>query len=263
MAVSFENVSYKYERGNYGLKDINLNIKTGKKTGILGLNGSGKSTLLNHINGIFTPTTGEVKVLDMKVEKENLWEIRRKVGFLFDYPDHQLFSTSVYKDIKFGLDNYDYSEEEKERKIEKVLIDLGIEDLKDKPPQDLSLGQKKKVCVAGIIVLDPEIILCDEPFSGLDGYFTAYFKKLLDNWADQGKTIIFSSHDVNLCYEWSDEVVVLSNGRVVEKGKTEDLMTNSTLYKKTNLEKPILFSLFEDRKEKPRSVEEGKALLNL
>lgn len=262
MAVLFKDVSFKYEKGNYALKEIDLKIETGKKTAILGLNGSGKSTLLNHINGIFTPTEGEVKVLGMKVEKKNLNEIRKKVGFLFDYPDHQLFSTSVYKDIKFGLDNYDYDNSEKEKRISKVLKLLNIEDLKNSAPQDLSLGQKKKVCVAGLMVLDPEIILCDEPFSGLDGFFTKAFKKILDDWSNEGKTIIFSSHDVNLCYEWADEVIILSEGKVVEMGKVEELMTKSELYEKTNLEKPILFSLFEKSENKPRSIDEGIVLIN-
>jgi cobalt/nickel transport system ATP-binding protein len=261
MAVKIENLSFLYPNSRRGLEDVNLNIKAGRKTAILGVNGSGKSTLLYHLNGISLAQAGSVEVLNMNVEKKNLGEIRRQVGFLFDYPDHQLFSTTVYQDIKFGLDNYKYPEGEKKALIRKVAEDLKINDLLEYPPYQLSLGQKKKVAIAGLIVLEPSIILCDEPFSGLDGYTLIYFKELLDYWVKRGKTVIFSTHDVDLTYEWADDVVLLKDGRVIKTGTTSEILTNEETYKEAGLVKPMLFDLFADEKEKPRSIEEAKKYL--
>ena len=262
MAIKIKNLNFCYSSTQRGLIDINLNIKAGKKTAILGVNGSGKSTLIYHLNGTTLPQKGTVEVLNMNVEKKRLAEIRRQVGLLFDYPDHQLFSTTVYQDIKFGLDNFKYPEREKHDLILKIADDLNIKDLLDEVPFQLSLGQKKKVAIAGLIVLNPNIILCDEPFSGLDGYTLIYFKNLLDEWVKRGKTVIFSTHDVDLTYEWADEVVVLKEGKVINSGPTSEILTNDETYIEAGLVKPMLYNLFKDEKFKPKNVNEAKKILS-
>lgn len=261
MVVKIKNLSFTYGNNRRGLEDVSLDIKGGKKTAILGVNGSGKSTLLYHLNGINIPQKGSVEVLNRELKKKNLSEIRRQVGFLFDYPDHQLFSTTVYNDIKFGLDNYKYPEDEKEQRIRKVARDLKIEDLLEYPPYYLSLGQKKRVAIAGLIVLEPDIIVCDEPFSGLDGYTLLYFKELLDDWVKEGKTIIFSTHDVDLTYEWADNVVILREGRVLERGTVSEVLTKDGIYHEAGLVKPMLYDLFGESDFKPRSILEAKDIL--
>lgn len=261
MAIKIEELSFVYPNGREGLQDINLHIKKGKKTAILGVNGSGKSTLLYHLDGIKLPQKGKIEILDLEMKKKNLKEIRRDVGFLFDYPDHQLFSTTVYQDIKFGLDNYKFNEEIKDELIINVASKLGIEDLLEFAPYELSLGQKKKVAIAGLLVLKPKIILCDEPFSGLDGYSLIYFKSILDSWADKDKSIIFSTHDVDLTYEWADEVIVLNKGRVLKTGTVEEVLMTSDIYEKTELVKPMLYELFEDKDVKPRSLKEAQGYI--
>ncbi|NMA67814.1 MAG: ATP-binding cassette domain-containing protein [Desulfitobacterium sp.] len=258
MVVKIRNLSFTYSNNRRGLEDINLHIEGGKKTAILGVNGSGKTTLLYHFNGINIPQKGSVVVLNLPVKEKNLSQIRRQVGFLFDYPDHQLFSTTVYRDIKFGLDNYNFPEDEKDQRIRKVARDLDIEDLLDYPPYYLSLGQKKRVAVAGLIVLEPSIIVCDEPFSGLDGRSLHYFKELLDAWVKEGKTIIFSTHDVDLTYEWADNVVILREGRVLKSGTVPEVLTKKDIYQEAGLNKPMLYALFEDSDFKPRTLAEAK-----
>lgn len=262
MAIRIRNLSYSYENGRMGLAEVNLDIESGKKTAILGINGSGKSTMLYHLNGITLPQMGTVEVLGMDMRKENLKEIRRKVGFLFDYPDHQLFSTSVYQDIKFGLDNYKFPEKEKAFAISSIAKDLGIEELLDYPPYQLSLGQKKKVAIAGLLVLDPNIIVCDEPFAGLDGLSLTHFKGLLDEWIEEGKTIVFSTHDVDLTYEWADNVVVLYEGKVVKAGSVNEVLEDDDLYLTAGLLKPMLYDLFSDLDNKPRSLKEARECLS-
>lgn len=262
MVIKIRNLSFSYLNNRRGLIDVSLDIERGKKTAILGVNGSGKSTLLYHLNGINLPQTGSVEVLNMDVKEKNLRRIRREVGFLFDYPDHQLFSTTVYRDIKFGLDNYKYPEKEKDECIRNVARDLRIEELLDYPPYQLSLGQKKKVAIAGLIVLEPSIILCDEPFSGLDGYTLIYFKELLNNWVKKGKTIVFSTHDVDLTYEWADNVIILNDGKVLKSGAASEVLTNDATYLEAGLVKPMLYDLFHDSECKPRTMKEAKDYLN-
>jgi len=261
MAVRIENLTYTYPNHRRGLVDVSLHIKKGHKTAILGVNGSGKSTLLYHLNGTLVPQRGTVQVLGTPVTAKTLREIRRQVGFLFDYPDHQLFSTTVYQDIKFGLDNYGYPETEKQDRILQVARQLDIEHLLDYPPFQLSLGQKKRVAIAGIMVLEPSIIACDEPFAGLDGYSAMYFKELLDGWARQGKTIIFSTHDVDLTYEWADEVVILREGRVLAAGPVSEVLGNEEVYVRAGLVKPRLFDLFQEAEIRPRCLAEAKEYL--
>lgn len=258
MAIQIKNLNFVYPNGRRGLNNVNIHIKPGKKTAILGVNGSGKSTLLYHFNGINLPQKGSVKVLDMEVREKNLRQIRREVGFLFDYPDHQLFSTTVYQDIKFGLDNYKFAESAKEKLILKAACDLKIQELLDCPPYQLSLGQKKKVAIAGLIVLSPSIIVCDEPFSGLDGYAMIYFKELLDDWIQQGRTVVFSTHDVNLSYEWADEVVILKDGEILKSGSAAEVLADGEVYKQAGLIMPMLYDLFAGIRDKPKNVEEAK-----
>jgi len=261
MVIKIKNLSFTYPDKRVGLRDVSLEIAGGKKTAVLGANGSGKSTLLYHFNGIHMPQTGSVEVLGMEVKEANLSHIRRQVGFLFDYPDHQLFSTTVYRDIKFGLDNYKYTDEEKDQVIRKVARDLGIEELLDYPPYQLSLGQKKRVAIAGLIVLEPSLIVCDEPFSGLDGYTSLRFRELLDEWVMRGKTVVFSTHDVDLTYEWADDVVILREGQVIEKGPAVEVLTQDEIYSKAGLVKPLLYDLFAHSPYKPRTIAAAKAYL--
>ena len=263
MAIKVENLTFEYPDGRIGIKDLNLSIESGKKTAILGLNGSGKSTLLYHFNGINMPQIGNVEILNLRLDDSNIKKIRRRVGFLFDYPDHQLFSTTAYQDIKFGLDNYSFPEEKKDGLIKSIANELDILDLLDKPPYQLSLGQKKKVAIAGIMVLKPDLLVCDEPFSGLDYPSIKFVKNILDKWANENKTIVFSTHDVNLAYEWADNLIIMQNGTIITSGKSHDVLQNYDLYKETDLEKPYLIELFENYKLVPKDLEEAKKLIDI
>lgn len=262
MAIEVTNLKYTYPDGRVGIEDINLSIPFGKKTAILGLNGSGKSTLLYHFNGMNMPQAGSVKILGQNLNEDNLSKIRRQVGFLFDYPDHQLFSTTAYRDIQFGLDNYKFPDDEKDSLIRSIASDLGITELLELPPYQLSLGQKKKVAIAGIMVLKPEILVCDEPFSGLDYPSIVFVKNILDNWTKTEKTIVFSTHDVNLAYEWADYTIVMKSGRVLCAGETNAILKDPYIYELTELEKPILVELFSEFEIKPKNLEEAKSIIS-
>ena len=257
MAILIENLSYTYPDGRQALKSVGARFEKGKKTAIVGLNGSGKSTLLYHLNGTLLPQNGSVTILGEAVCKKNLKSIRKKAGFLFDYPDHQLFLTSVYEDIGFGLRNLGMEKKDSATAVDAILKKLNIEHLKDFSPYQLSLGQKKICAIAGILVMEPEIIICDEPFSGLDSRVMANFKSILDGFSDEGKTIVFSTHDQDFCYEWADNVCVMSKGEIIADGDAVTVFNDKNILERAGLVMPKLARLFGNRSPAPRSVEEA------
>lgn len=258
-AVEIRGLTFTYHDGTRALQQLDLTVKKNKKTVILGSNGSGKTTLIYHFNGTFLPQEGEVRVLGLPVKKENLGEVRKKVGLLFDNPDNQLFSTSVYHDVAFGPRNLGLGEEEVRARVNRVLnlVDLG--ELKSRPPYNLSLGQKKKAAIAGLLAMEPEILVCDEPFSGLDPYSARQFLDILDNLAAGGATLVLSAHDVNLAYAWADEVVILKDGQLLERGEAA-LLQGRELMEEARLAVPLLAETFSGTGYYPRTAREAGGL---
>jgi len=214
-AIEVQRLSYTYPDGTKAIRDLNLRIERNKRVAILGANGSGKTTLLYHLNGLILPQEGQVRVFGEEVSKKNLKAIRQKVGVLFDNPDNQLFSSSVFNDIAFGPRNLGLDEEIVLERVQKVMELVNINDLKDKAPYNLSLGQKKRVAIAGILAMEPFLILLDEPFSGLDPRSHKHFFNILNDLFVKGTTQVISTHDVDMAYSWADEVVILDEGKIL------------------------------------------------
>lgn len=259
-AIEIKNLSYTYSDGTVALKDTSIKIKEKTKVAILGANGSGKSTLLQHLNGLILLQKGSIKVKNIYVEKENLHEVRRKVGIVFDNPDDQIFATTVYEDVAFGPRNLGYEEARVEKAVSKSLKLVDIEKLKDKPPFNLSYGQKKKVAIAGILAMNPEIIIFDEPFSGLDPYSLKQFLLILQTLYTLGNTIIITTHDVDIAYEWADECIILNKGKVLAQGKI-NLLENELLMKEARLRTPNMYEIFSNTNFRARNVEEGRVFV--
>ena len=200
--IEIKNLSYKYENNDkfpYAIKDINLNIDKGDFIAIIGNTGSGKSTLIKHINALIKPTSGELLYDGINIFSKdyNLKELRRKIGMVFQYPDYQLFAETVLEDVSYAATNYGYNKEESEKMALNILNILGIENLKDRSPFLLSGGEKRKVAFAGSIVLNPEIIILDEPEAGLDPSSRVFLFGLLKDLNKKGKTIIFITHNLD------------------------------------------------------------------
>lgn len=261
-ALKINNLSYTYPDGTPALHKINLNMKSQKKTAILGANGSGKTTLIYHINGTIPAQEGSVKVLDSLVCKENIHEVRRIVGLLFDNPDNQLFSTTVYGDIAFGPRNLRLDRETVDMRVKTAMNKVGIEELAERPPYSLSLGQKKRAAIAGLLAMKPQILACDEPFSGLDPAACEKLREIFSELKEQGTTLIYSTHDVDLAYAWADEIVVMKDGQVLETGRSE-LLQDEKLMENACLPLPILAELFKNSRYKPRTVKEALHLFPL
>lgn len=259
-ALEINNLFYTYPDQTPALKGINFKLKKAKKTALLGTNGSGKTTLIYHLNGLIKAQQGQVKVDGEVIDKKNLKNIRRTVGMLFDNPDNQLFSTTVEQDISFGPRNLHLPEEEVTGRIQKIAELLNITGLLEKPPFSLSLGQKKRVAIAGLLTMDPKVLVCDEPFSGLDPTMASQFRALLDALIAEGKTLLYSTHDVNLAYSWADEVVLIKEGTLLATGPVK-LLQDEKLMQAAGLEQPALARIFGHVKDGPRSVEEAERLM--
>lgn len=258
--VEIKNLKYVYSDRTVALKDVSINIEEQKKVAILGANGSGKSTLLQHFNGILLPQEGSVNIKGISSCKENLYDIRKMVGFVFDNPDDQLFSTTVYEDIAFGPRNLKYEETKVEEIVEKVLDLVDIRKLKDKQPYNLSFGQKKKVAIAGVLAMKPEIMIFDEPFSGLDPYSLEQFLNILETLYNIGHTVIITTHDVDIAYGWADECIVLKEGEVLTQGDIS-LLEDKALMNRAKLKTPSLYEIFSDTPMRARNIEKGKEII--
>lgn len=225
MSIQFKNVSYEYSPNTpfayLALKDVNLNIRQGVMTAIVGATGSGKSTLVQQLNALLVPTSGQLVVDDKVVysDRKNtgLKALREKVGLVFQFPEAQLFEETILKDVMFGPLNFQKTPQEAEdlakRALELVNID---EELYDQSPLDLSGGQKRRVAIAGILALNPDILVCDEPTAGLDPQGQIQMMNLFERFKQQeGKSVILVTHDLQDVLDFADDVVVMQKGEVI------------------------------------------------
>ena len=244
--LTLEKVCYTYEDGTEALKGIDLQVARGEKLAIMGANGSGKSTLFLTLNGIYKPTSGKVFLNHVPVDysRKGLLNLRKKVGIVFQDPDSQLFSASVTQEISFGVLNLGVSEEEARSRVEKVIEELNITSFREKPTHFLSGGQKKRVSLADILVMDPEIMILDEPAAGLDPKHARMIDTIIDELSDRGITVILSTHDVERALIWADRVILLDDGMVIDEGVPEELFLKEEVLAQTNLEKPTVLKLF-------------------
>lgn len=262
-AVSIKGLSYKYGDGTNALVNINLQIKKGSKTAILGPNGAGKSTLLLHLNGIYKPTYGEILILGEKITLHNIKKIRKTVGLVFQDPDDQVFSPTVYEDVAFGPMNMGLKDEALDLAVRNALDAVSMTELKDKSPMNLSYGQKKRAAIAGILSMEPDIIVLDEPVAYLDPSGKDSLFEVLDLLNSRGKTIIAATHDVDLAAEWADNIIVMSQGRIIANGGKE-ILTDEDIITKANLRLPVVSNIFKKlgiKGDLPASIDEAVNIL--
>ncbi len=232
MGIQFKNVSYQYKgiKVNYdALSDINLNLdESGEFVAIIGHTGSGKSTLVQHMNALLLPTQGEVHVLGQTLpphKKEKINHLRQKVGLVFQFPEYQLFEETIIKDIMFGPKNFKSTEEEAYEMAKKAATIVGIQpELFEQSPFRISGGQMRRVAVAGILAMEPKILVLDEPTRGLDPKGRKDLMKIFKDLHEiEHKSIVLISHDMDIVSEYAKRVIVMDEGKIVFDGKKEDL----------------------------------------
>ncbi len=263
-------LEYEYPDGTKALKGINLGIEKGKKTAVLGPNGAGKSTLFLHFNGILKPKSGRVLFYGREIEynRRYLMELRKNVGIVFQDPDTQIFAGTVFQEVSFGPLNLGLKDDEVKKRVEKALITAGVYDLAQKPTHLLSYGQKKRVCIAGVLAMEPEVIIFDEPTAYLDPKHCRILLETLDLLHQSGKQIILSTHDVNLAYSWADNILIVKDGKLLESGAPEEIFENDEVLNQADLQKPMLLEVYQILFEKgligkrqPKSIEELRCIL--
>lgn len=254
--VETRNLTHIY-RGNVpALQGVNFIAARKSRIAVIGPNGAGKSTLFKHFNGILRPTSGEVLVRGEPVTKENIREVRKFVGLVFQNPDDQVFSPTVEQDVAFGPTNLGLDEATVAHRVEEALHLLGIEDLRERVPHHLSGGEKKRVAIAGILAMEPQVLVLDEPTAGLDPGGVAdlmeFVNRLPENY---GMTVIFSTHQVDLVAEMADYIYVMDQGEIVAAGTVEEVFSRPELLARIRLDVPVIPKLIRSLQENGVAVD--------
>jgi len=237
-AIAVSDLDFRYGDGTHALRGVSFSIAEGESVGLIGPNGAGKSTLLLHLNGLLPEgwkDQGSVLVGGIPINPENLGEVRRKVGLLFQDSNDQLFCPTVFEDVAFGPQQLGLTEAEVRERVAKALARAGIPGFEARAPHHLSVGEKRRVCLAGVLACDPSILVLDEPTSSLDPRGRRELKKLLRQIAI---TKLIATHDLELVVELCSRVIVLDEGTIVAQGPTVELLSDEELMLRHNLERP-------------------------
>lgn len=259
-ALEITDLHYTYPDGTKALDGVSLTIPHHARTVLLGANGSGKSTLLLHTNGLLPPKRGRVQVLGQEWAGNDMRRLRERVGMVFQDPDDQLFATTVADDVAFGPRNLGLDESTVQERVHQALNELEILDLAHRPPHNLSLGQKKRAAIAGVLAMQPEMLVLDEPTASLDPLAVRHLTTLLHTLHRQGRTIILATHNVDFAYQWADQVIILHRGQVLASGDIT-LLQDEALLDKASLEPPLLLQVFRDTPHRPRNTAEANQII--
>lgn len=245
--IELVNTSYSYNHETMVLKDINIKIHKGEKIAILGNNGAGKSTFFLLLNGVLHSHQGKILLHGKEIShnKKDLTLLRKEVGFVFQDPDNQIIAPTVESEISFGLININLSKDVIKDRITKSMEELNLTRYKKSPPHYLSGGEKKRVTIADILVMEPKVILFDEPTSSLDGINTFVFEDILKRQMEKGMTALISTHDLNFVWRWASRVIVFHQGEIVGDDTPENIFKNDSLLKRTSLNKPEMLRTVE------------------
>ena len=234
--ISFNHVSYAYETGRPVLQDVSFTINDGECVGLIGANGAGKTTVMKLILGLLPCTQGEIRIDDIQVRKDTLREIRRRIGFVLQNADDQMFMPTVYEDMIFGPLNYGVSKEETDRRVDAVLEKLGLQDLKHRHNHKISGGEKRMAAIATILAMEPEAVLMDEPTAALDPYNR---RTVIRAIRDLPQTKLITSHDLDMILDTCSRVILLSKGIVAADGTAEEILRNRELLEMHRMELPL------------------------
>ncbi|MCR5772707.1 MAG: energy-coupling factor transporter ATPase [Butyrivibrio sp.] len=264
MALKIDHVNYIYdadtEMAHTALEDINIEIPNGQFIGLIGHTGSGKSTLVTHLNGLVKPTSGRVLYDDQDINDKNYdrKKLRSKVGLVFQYPEHQLFETDVFADVCFGPKNLGLSKDEVEKRAYEALRMVGLsDDFYKQSPFDLSGGQKRRVAIAGVLAMEPEILVLDEPTAGLDPKGKNEILDLLKKLHEQrGITVVLVSHSMEDVANYVDRIIVMDHGKVQFDGQPREVFAHYKELEKMGLAAPQVTYIMKDLKEKGFNVDD-------
>jgi cobalt/nickel transport system ATP-binding protein len=249
--IETRDLTYIYPNSVTGLDRVNFIAPRNSRIAVIGANGAGKSTLFKHFNGIFKPTSGSVLIRGEPITKENIREVRKFVGVVFQNADDQIFAPTVEQDVAFGPTNIGLDEETVQHRVQEALRMVGMEDRAERVPHHLSGGEKKRVAIAGIIAMEPQVLVLDEPTAGLDPQGVTDLIEFINSLSRKyGMTVIFSSHEVSLIPEIADYVYVMSKGQIVAAGNIGEIFGRQDLLTSVRLDVPLLPKLIRSLRDR-------------
>lgn len=257
--ISIKNLKYVYNGDKAALKGVNLDIFPGERIAVIGANGAGKSTFFLNLNGVLTPSDGEIYFKGQKMgrTKAELNTLRQAIGIVFQDADNQIIASTVMGEVSFGPMNLKLPREEVVRRVEEALAYMNLTDFKNRPPHYLSGGEKKRITIADIIAMHPEIVVFDEPTAALDPLNAEMLEGVLSRLAGQGKTLLISTHDVDFAYRWAERAVVFCEGEIIADAAPVEIFRDAAVMARANLKRPTLLSVYESMVERglaPREV---------
>ncbi|ETI69232.1 energy-coupling factor ABC transporter ATP-binding protein [Neobacillus vireti] len=272
MDISLQHIDYRYQANTpferLAIEDVSIDIPSGTYMAIIGHTGSGKSTVLQHLNALLQPSKGTVKIGDREIKAQqknkNLKQVRQKVGIVFQFPEHQLFEETVEKDIIFGPLNFGVSEPVAKERARKALKQVGLaEEILEKSPFDLSGGQMRRVAIAGVLAMEPDVIVLDEPTAGLDPRGR---KEIMDMFyalhKDRNLSTILVTHSMEDAARYADQIVIMQQGKVVNQGTPEEIFSSPVELVKMGLDVPEVVR-FQLKLEEKTGMKLGKIYLSI
>lgn len=270
LILQVKDLSYTYGNEKEAIKNINLDIYKGEKIAVLGSNGAGKSTFFLNINGVLTPSKGNIIYKGKVITKKDFNELRKNVGIVFQDADNQIIASTVLGEVSFGPMNLKLPKEEVKKRVYEAMEYMNITEFKDRPPHYLSGGEKKRVSIADIIAMNPEVIIFDEPTASLDPLNISILEEVLEKLSKEDKTIMISTHDMDFAYRWADRIIVFNNGEIVEDGDSLGVLKSVMNKETSNLRVPMLLEIVEELKKNniikdkslyPKTIDELKRIL--
>lgn len=270
--IEVENLCFSYTDDKKALDNVNIQIKKGEKIAVLGSNGSGKSTFFLNLNGVLRPKSGTIKYKGNTIgyTRKELLNLRKNIGIVFQEVDNQIIAPTVMGEVSFGPMNLKISKKEVEERVSEALEAMDLLNLKNRAPHYLSGGEKKRVTIADILAMKPEIILFDEPSAALDPINCDMLEDTLNNISNQGITMLISTHDVDFAYRWAERIIVFCNGKIICDDIPENVFNNIEILNRANLKAPILLELYKeltinsiikDEKVFPKTLKEFKKII--
>ncbi len=256
--IETQDLCHTYKGNIDALKNISFIAPRNTRIAIIGPNGAGKSTLFKHFNGVLKPTSGKVLIRGEPITKENIREVRRTVGLVFQNPDDQIFSPTVEQDVAFGPINMGLDEEAVKHRVSEALRTVGLSEYRTRVPHHLSGGEKKRVAIAGIIAMEPQVLVLDEPTAGLDPQGVREIIRFIRDFSVRyGMTVIFSTHNISLVAELAEYIYVMNNGSFVAEGTVAEIFSQPDLLSSVRLDLPILPKLISSLRSQGIAIDMG------
>ncbi len=252
--LEVQDVTYAYASGVDALKGVSLTVKNGEFVAIMGQNGAGKTTLIKHFNGLLKPTSGKVLVDRVETTKTSVARLAKSVGFVFQNPDHQLFSETVEEEIAFALKNFGYQPDVIEKRVTWAVNLLGLSQYRKTSPFMLSGGERKRVALASVLAWDPQMLVLDEPTIGQDHRQKENLRQFIMQMQTQGKTVVIVTHDVEFVAECNPRVVLMREGKIVADGEGKNILTDPEVLEKSSIVLPQIAQVFSQLIGLPKNI---------